>query len=484
MRLCLLLGASLFLPLLASAQETLLYQDHKAPLEARVEDLLHRLTPEEKFSLLGGCEFATQAIPRLGVPAMGMVDAGEGVRGGLPSTEGPATAFPAGVTLASTWNLALVARVAHAIGEEARNKGIGAQVVLGPAVNIHRSPLGGRNAEYFSEDPYLNARLAVSYIQGIQSAGVSACIKHFACNNHETDRFEMNVNVGERALREIYFPAFEAGVKEGGVWTVMSSYNKLNGTNTSASPFLLTDVLRRDWGFDGMVTSDWGIHGPVSVQAGNDLEMPTGKHRTPGMLRAALADGTLTPSAVDDSVRRILRTVIRVGLLDRPAPPDPAEVGSAEHRQIALEAATEGIVLLKNEDGFLPLSRQRVRSVAIVGDAGRTLQYGPLGSPAVSPLHTSDLLDAVRGQLDHTIPVRFATGRREGEPVPGTLVTPPGGTAAHGFLAEYFRNRQLAGVPDFARVEDEIDIFDRTPAAPGFPDGKLQRALDRPAPCA
>ncbi len=462
--------ALLLLPSLAAAQEVPTYQDCKAPLAARVEDLWRRLTQEEKFSLLGGREFTTQPIPRLGVPAMGMVDAGEGVRGGLPSTEGPATAFPAGVTLASTWDPALVGRVARAIGEEARNKGTGSQVVLGPAVNIHRSPLGGRNAEYLSEDPYLNARLAVGYVRGMQGAGVAACLKHFACNNHESDRFEINVNVGERALREIYFPAFEAGVKEGGAWIVMSSYNKLNGTNTSANPFLLTDVLRRDWGFDGMVTSDWGIHGPVSVQAGNDLEMPTGKHRTPDMLRAALADGTLTQTAVDDSARRILRTVIRVGLLDAPAPPDPAIVGSPEHRQIALEAATKGIVLLKNENGFLPLSRQRVRSVAIIGDAGRTLQYGPLGSPAVRPLHTSDLLETVRRQLDRTIPVRFVTGRREGEPVTGAVVTPPGGDPlAHGFRAEYFRNRQLAGAPDLVRVEDEIDIFDRTPAAPGFP---------------
>ncbi len=233
----------------------------------------------------------------------------------------------------------------------------------------------------------------------------------------------------------------------------------------------MTDVLRRDWGFDGMVTSDWGIHGPVSVQAGNDLEMPTGAHRppahAPGRARRRDPDPDV---AVDDAARRILRTVIRVGLLDAPAPPDPAVVGSPEHRQIALEAATKGIVLLKNENGFLPLSRQRVRSVAIIGDAGRTLQYGPLGSPAVSPLHTSDLLETVRRQLDRTIPVRFVTGRREGEPVTGAVVTPPGGDPlAHGFRAEYFRNRQLAGAPDLVRVEDEIDIFDRTPAAPGFP---------------
>ena len=470
MRILLLLGIALIQPSMLAAQETVTYQDGKAPLEARVEDLLRRLTPEEKLSLLGGTGFTTQPIPRLGVPAMGMVDAGEGVRGGMKSTEGPATAFPAGVTLASTWDPALVARVGRAIGEEARNKGTGSQVLLGPAVNIHRSPLGGRDAEYLSEDPYLNARLAVGYIQGMQSTGVAACIKHFACNNHEYDRFNMDVHVPERALREIYLPAFEAGVREGKVWTVMSSYNLVNGAHASANKFLLTDVLKGEWDFDGMVTSDWGgVHETASVLAGNDLEMPRGKDCSPDKLRAALADGTVTQAAVDDAVRRILRTVIRVGLLDHPAPPDPAKFGSPEHRQLAYDVAAEGIVLLKNEGNFLPLDRRQVRSVAIIGDAGRNLQYGPLGSPGVSPLHTTDLLEAVRGQLDRSVPVRFVTGRREGEPVPGAVVTPPGGQSAHGFLTEYFRNRQLAGTPDLVRVEDEINIFDRTPAAPGFP---------------
>ena len=462
-------GAGLLLASVASAQETPTYRDVRAPLEARVEDLFGRLTQEEKLSLLGGTGFGTAPIPRLGVPAMNMVDAGQGVRGGIKSTEGPATAFPAGVTMASTWDPDLIRRVGQAIGEETRNKGTGSQVLLGPAVNIHRSPLGGRDGEYFSEDPYLAARLAVGYIRGMQSTGVSACIKHFVCNNHEHDRFDMNVNVGERALREIYFPAFEAGVKEGGVWMVMSSYNKVNGTNSSANKFLLTDVLKRGWGFDGLVTSDWGIHGPVSVQAGNDLEMPSGKSSKPEKLRAGLADGTVTQMAVDDSARRILRTVIRVGLLDHPAAPDPRMVDSPEHRQLAREVAAEGIVLLKNTARFLPFDRSQLHSLAVIGEAGQHLQIGALGSPAVDPAHTTELVDAIREKAGPGITVRYATGRAAGEPVSGPAVTPAGARPGHGFLAEYFRNRDLAGQPEVVRVEERIDIFDQPAPLPGFP---------------
>ena len=468
--LAFVLAASLLAPDFGFAEEAALYRNHEAPLEARVEDLFERLTTEEKLLLLGGTGFPTQPLPRLGVPAMGMVDASQGVRGGIKSTEGPATAFPAGVLMASTWDPGLVGRVAVAIGEEARNKGTGSQVLLGPAVNIHRSPLGGRNAEYFTEDPCLAARLAVAYIQGMQSTGVAACVKHFACNNHEYDRFNMNVNVGERALREIYFPAFEAAVKEGKVWMVMSSYNKVNGTYSSANKYLLTDVLKRGWGFDGMVTSDWGgVHETTAVEAGNDLEMPDHKYHTVEKLEAALAAGTITQTAVDDSARRILRTLIRVGLLDgKPSVPDPGLVNSPAHRQLAYEAAAKGIVLLKNQENILPLDASKLGSVAVIGEPGRALQYGPLGSPKVVPLHATELVDAVRRQVGDSAHVRYATGRWMGEPVPGSAVTPTGGRPGHGFLAEYLRNEHLEGTPEAVRVEPEINLSDAVPPAPGF----------------
>ena len=240
----------------ANAQ-TPVYRDAKAPLETRVADLMSRLTDDEKISLLSGTDFTTKPIPRLGVPPMAMADAGQGVRGGSDSTLGPATAFPSGVAMASTWNTDLIGQVGAQIGIEAQNKGTGLQLMLGPAVNIQRSPLGGRNGEYFSEDPHLSGKLGVAYIRGMQATGTVACIKHFICNNEEDDRFTVDVQVSERALREIYMPSFEMGVKDGGVWTVMSSYNRINGPFASANEYLLTDVLKRGWGFDGAVMSDW-----------------------------------------------------------------------------------------------------------------------------------------------------------------------------------------------------------------------------------
>jgi beta-glucosidase len=240
------------------AQTVPTYKNTKAPLESRVNDLFSRMTQDEKLGFLTGTGFTTQPLPRLGVPPMAMADAGEGVRGGQDSTQGAATQFPAGVMMASSWDPLLVGQVANAIGEEARGKGTSIQVMLGPAVNIQRSPLGGRSSEYFSEDPFLAGRLAVGYIEGMQSTGCGACIKHYACNNEETDRFSVNVNVDERALREIYLPAFEAGVTEGHAWSAMASYNKIGGYYATANHYLLIDVLRDDWGWDGLVMSDWG----------------------------------------------------------------------------------------------------------------------------------------------------------------------------------------------------------------------------------
>ena len=394
MRNLFLLIASGLLLQNVSAQDTIIYTDPKAPLEKRVEDLFNRLTPEEKLKMLGGTGFTTQPISRLGVPGMGMVDAGQGVRGGTGTTQGPATAFPAGVTMASTWDTNLIAQVGEAIGVEARNKGTGAQVLLGPAVNIHRSPLGGRNGEYMSEDPYLAARLGVSYIEGMQGTGVSACIKHYACNNQEEDRNGVNAKVSERALREIYLPAFEAGVREAKVWCVMSSYNLVNGYHSSANHYLLTDVLKNDWGFDGTVMSDWGcVHESDATQDGNDLEMPTAKNMTVSQLQTALANHSVTQEAVDDSVRRILRTVIRVGLLDGSMTQDHTKVNSADHDAVALKVATEGIVLLKNDHGVLPLNAKKIKSIAVIGNAGHKLQVGALGSPQVRPAKTTELLD-------------------------------------------------------------------------------------------
>lgn len=454
-----------------SAQETPIYTDSKAPLEKRVEDLFGRLTQEEKLSLLGGTGFTTQPIPRLGVPAMGMADAGQGVRGGTGGTQGPATAFPSGVTMASTWDTNLIGRVGEAIGVEARNKGTGAHVLLGPAVNIHRSPLGGRNGEYMSEDPYLAARLAVSYIEGMEGTGVSSCVKHFDCNNQEQDRDSVNATVSERALREIYLPAFEAAVREAKVWCVMSSYNQVNGFHSSANKYLLTDVLKKGWGFDGLVMSDWGgVHESDVVQDGNDLEMPKAEHMTVANLKEALANGKVTQAAVDESVHRILRTVIRVGMLDGPMTPDHSQVNSEAHDQLAYEVATKGIVLLKNERGILPLDARKLKSIALIGEPARKLQVGALGSPFVAPLKTTELMDAIAHRTAGKITVHFDAGVSTGDVVPASVVTLPDNPSLHGFHAEYFKNTDLRGEPALVRTDSSIDIQGESdnPPAPGI----------------
>jgi beta-glucosidase len=431
-----------------------LYKNSQAPLEQRVDDLFGQLTQAEKLSLLGGTGFTTQPIPRLGVPAMMMSDAGQGVRGGSPKMAGPATAFPAGVVMASTWDTNLLRQIGQAIGEEARNKGSGAQVLLGPAVNIHRTPQGGRNGEYMSEDPFLAARLAVPYIQGMQSVGVAACIKHFACNNQEEDRMKVDVNVSERALREIYLPAFEAGVKEGKVWSLMSSYNVVNGSHSSANYYLLTDILKKEWGFDGLVMSDWGgVHETAVVQAGNDLEMPTGKNMSVKKLKAALLNGSVTQAAVDDSIHRILRTVIRTGLLDGLPKPDAKMVNSAAHKKLAYEVAAHGIVLLKNENGILPLDRAQIKSIAVIGEAASDMQIDAGGSPAVVPLHTVQILDGIKNLAGSGIAVTYAATQTGAD-----IFVPNAANNAHGFRAEYFTNNTFKSASAYTHNETSVSL--------------------------
>ncbi|HXB60504.1 MAG TPA: glycoside hydrolase family 3 C-terminal domain-containing protein [Candidatus Acidoferrales bacterium] len=461
---CLCMASSYF-----ALGDALPYQDPKAPVEQRVNDLFGRLTGDEKLSLLGGRGFTTRAIPRLGVPAMAMADAGQGVRGGPRGTTGPATAFPCGVLMASTWDPELIGELGKAAGEEARNKGPGVQVLLGPAVNIHRSPLGGRNAEYFSEDPFLAAQMGVDFIKGVQSMGVSACVKHYACNNEETDRTTVDETVSERALREIYLPAFEAAVKEGKVWSVMSSYNMVNGYHASANKYLLTDILKHDWQFNGEVMSDWGgVHETDVVQAGNDLEMPYGDNMNVRKLKAALADGSVTQAAVDDSVRRILRTIIRVGLLDGPMTPDQSKVNSPEHARLAYEIATKGIVLLKNQGDLLPLDQDKIKSIAVIGESAMHMQVDALGSPQVKPTHVVEILDGIKTEAGSGVTINYAAAPTGGESVPASVVTPPNDSNMHGFWAEYFTNPNLEGNPAAVRVDQTINILDASDPAPGI----------------
>jgi beta-glucosidase len=443
-------------------QTTPIFRNPNAPLEARVNDLFSRLTEQEKLSLLTGTYFTSQPIPRLGLDGIAMADAGQGVRGGMDSTQGPATLFPAGVTTGCSWDRALMRQIGQAIGDEARNKGTGVQIELGPAINIHRSPLGGRDSEYISEDPYLTGQMAAAYIQGMQSTGVGACVKHFDANNEEVDRGEVNVVVSERALREIYLPAFEAAVKLGHARAVMSSYNRVNGAHSSANWYLLTDILRTCWGFDGLVMSDWGgVHETAgAINAGNDLEMPG-----PGLLsydhvKQALDSGQITQGAIDSNVRDILRAMIRSGLADPVRHiPDHAVVGSRAHQDLAYTAATEGMVLLKNQDGLLPLDASRVRSIALIGPRVTSWQMGADGSPGVEPTTAVTVYDGIKQRCGNSIALSCSDGYPIATPVPSDALTPSSG-AGNGLLGAYFANPNLAGSPTAVRVDPLIQFGD------------------------
>ena len=440
------------------------YLDKSAPLEDRVNDLFGRLSQDEKLSLLAGASnCTTAAIPRLQIPAMRMADAGAGVRGIDRTNGGPATNFACGVMMASTWDPALVGRVAAAIGEEAHNKGEGSPILLGPAVNIQRSPLGGRNGEYFSEDPFLAARLGVGYVMGMQGVGTAVCLKHFACNNEEVDRGAVDVQVGERALREIYLPAFAAGVQEGHAWSVMSSYNRVNGPHSSANAYLLTDVLKKGWGFDGMVMSDWGgVHQvAATINAGNDLEMPgPPKQLTPENVKTALQNGQTTQAAIDESVHRTLRTMIRTGLLDGPWKIDPALVNSPTHQKLARELAEAGIVLLKNEGSILPLDPATIHSIALVGQSAAGMQIGAMGSPYVNPPYSIGPQEAITKRAGDKIKIQCVSEEPAGltPTVPGSVLVPDGKPDGHGLKAEYFNNRELQGTPVLTRIDRTVDF--------------------------
>jgi len=439
-----------------------LYRQKEVPIEKRVEDLLDRLTADEKLSLLTGTGFATRAIPRLGLPPVEMIDAPQGARGGSGSTQGPATLFPAGIAMAATWDPEIVRQIGIALGQETRGKGSGADILLGPCVNIHRTPQGGRNTESFSEDPYLAAQIAVSYIRGVQSTGTAACVKHFACNNEEVDRMDVDVQVDERALREIYLPAFQAAVQQGHVRSLMTAYNKINGYHATANHHLIQDILKGDWRFDGLVMSDWGaVHETAGVvAAGNDLEMPGGEFLTLDKLKEAQQQGKFTQDQVDDSVRRILRTAVRTGLLDGPKGRDHDQVDSPDHRRLALAAATEAIVLLKNQGAVLPLNTRTIRSIAIIGPNAAVQRLGNRGSAAVMPTFATSPLDAMsRRAAGHAV-IRYAQGTAFGSslpPIPSSALVSPGG--APGLQGDYFAGRTPGtGTPVFTRTDPRIDF--------------------------
>ena len=360
-----------------------------------VEEILAELTLSEKAALVSGADlWHTVAVQRLGVPAIMCSDGPHGLRaqmegqdhGGLLDSV-PATCFPTASALASSWDVDLIREVGGAIGREARHFNV--SVVLGPGINMKRSPLCGRNFEYFSEDPYLAGELALALVDGVQSQGVGMSMKHFAANNQEDDRLRVSSDVDERTLREIYLPAFERIAKAGSPWTVMCGYNKVNGVYCSENHWLLTEVLRDEWGWDGVVVSDWGaVHDRVAaLRGGLDWEMPPDLERSPAAVEEAIRSGQLEPNVLDTSVCRMLTLIARGAAVH--ATEDA--IACDAHHELSRRAAAASIVLLKNEANILPLGNEG--SVAVIGEFARTPRFQGAGSSQVNPTRVDVLLD-------------------------------------------------------------------------------------------
>ena len=360
------------------------------------KEIIQRMTLEEKASLMSGKDFwQTQNIDRLGIPSMFLADGPHGIRrqaeaadhlGLNPSL--PATCFPTAATVANSWNEELVEAMGVYLGQEAAAQNV--HVLLGPGVNMKRNPLAGRNFEYFSEDPFLAGKLAAGMIRGIQSQGVSACVKHFAANNQEERRMVIDTIVDERTLREIYLTAFEMAVEEGGSKTVMSSYNRLNGEFTNENLHLMGDILRREWGFQGVVVTDWGGSNDrvAGLIARNELEMPTTAGETNREIVAAIQSGRIQEEVLDECVDRLLELIFTTTAALQANKP---EIDPQAHHQMAQQVAEESIVLLKNSDNILPIGKEK--KIAVIGDFAQTARYQGAGSSIVNP-----------AILEHTLP--------------------------------------------------------------------------------
>jgi beta-glucosidase len=424
----------------------------------RVADLLPRLTLAEKLSLLGGDrDFYIRPIARLGLPEIKMADGPLGVR-----NYGPSTAYPGTIALAASWDAGLGREYGASVGSDARARGV--NIMLGPAVNINRLPMNGRNFEYLAEDPFLAGRFAVAIVKGMQGQGVVSTLKHYAANSQETERDTINEIISERALREIYLPAFRAAIEEGHAWAVMDAYNRVNNHYCTANNWLNSAVLKFEWGFPGVVMSDWGaVHETLGVaNSGMDLEMPSGVFLNATNLTPLLDSGEVTLATIDDKVRRILRLEVANGFLDRPQLISSIPLDDPRSAAVALKIASEGAVLLKNEGNLLPLNRATVNTVVVVGPNADDYISGS-GSSQVNPFHSVTLLDGLRQAAGPGVRID-----RIGEPgadllsslLPSTQYASP--LKLEYFTADWDNARKLGSGQD--SLIDQ-DLTDRSPAA-------------------
>jgi beta-glucosidase len=375
-------------------------------IEQRVDAIIAKLTLKQKLELIGGEDsMYIRAEPSVGFPRLKMSDASMGVR-----TWGPDTAYAGGVALAASWDPKLAHETGVSTGDDARARGV--NFLLGPGVDVYRAPMNGRNFEYLGEDPYLTAQTAVAYIEGVQSQGVIATIKHFAANDEEYDRHNVSSDVDMRTLREIDLPAFEAAVKVAHVGAVMDSYNLLNGVHSTQNHFLNVEVLRNDWHFKGILMSDWDATYSAVGAANNglDLEMPSGKFMNPQNLMPAIKDGRVSVATIDQKVRRIFRTSIRFHFLDRPQTDLSIPLNSPFGRHVALQGALESITLLKNEGYLLPLDESKIHTLAVFGPDAWPAVPGGGGSSEVTPFEATSIMTGLSDYLGHRVNVLYVRG--------------------------------------------------------------------------
>jgi len=454
----------LFLAALSLVSKAQVYKDSKAPVESRVTDLVNRMTLEEKVDYINGYNWMyTKAIERLNVSSFKMTDGPVGTR-----THGKSTAYPASVLSAATWDSALMNQLGIALGKDCRSRGV--NFLLGPGVNIARAPMTGRNFEYLGEDPFLSSSMAVSYILGVQSQGVVATVKHFMANNQEYDRDNVSSDIDERTMQEIYLPAFKAAVQKGKVGAVMNSYNLLNGIHTSQNNHLNNEILKGQWGFNGVLMSDWGgVHdGLAAFKGGTDLEMPGNENMIAKTLLAAFASGEISEKTINDKVSRILRVCFRFGFFDRPQIIDSIPNDDPNSAKVALDLARGGIVLLKNQDNILPLNISKIKRVAFIGPNADTYNTGG-GSSQTDPFHSVSAFEGFK-QLAKNMEVKYTMG------IPSLsylsskslFYTSPGSSTV-GLKAEYFDNINFTGTPKGTRVEKTVDHeWVQTPSVEGI----------------
>ena len=455
------------------AQDKSAYANTSLSIEERIADMVKRMTLEEKLQMIGGFnEFYIKPLERLNIPLIKMSDGPVGVR-----NYGNSTAYPASIALASTWNIDLAYKYGQAIGKEAKAKDV--NIMLGPAVNIHRAPMCGRNFEYLGEDPFLAGKIAAADVKGMQSEGVMATVKHYAANNQEYDRYNVSSDMEERTLQEIYLPAFKACVQEGKVACVMTSYNLINGVHASQNNHLINEILKKDWGFEGIVMSDWGstYDGAAAAKGGLDLEMPSGAHMNVDTLKLAIKTGKVSEEVINDKISRMLRQYFRFNLMENKVP-SKVNLDMEEVNKVALETSREGMVLLKNQDNILPLNENKIKSIVVIGQNAHPAVTGGGGSSKINPLKEISILDGITQTAGKDTKVSYL------DVVPSSRwirfnersdfdflhCINDKGKVVKGLKGEYFDNPELIGKPVYNQIDTNMEFYwDTNSPAPNVP---------------